>query len=114
MRAWPLVLTLFACKPTDLDAAIDCDTPCPAGTAVATSQQVSVGYDVDAAVDPATYSGEVGFKSFREGGCEWACATIQGCPEETFPVITTDCFTCGAIVDGEVLQGTCDQDGGDA
>ena len=82
---------------------------CPVGTAFEEYRATREGFDLDLAVDPAEYSGEVAFSTFGEGECSYQCVTINPCPEDTFPVIDEDCFTCGAITsDGDVVQGSCE------
>ena len=106
-----LLLYISACgDPKAGDIASQCgEKTCPVGTTYEEYRSMRDGYDIDLAVDPTTYSGELAFKNFEEGECKWTCVLIQGCPEGTFPVISEDCFTCGAITDdGQVLQGSCD------
>ena len=105
-----VLLWLAGCGSADgetTDDTFSCERVCPAGTAVATSQQIEEGYDLDAAGDPSEYEGQIAFATFVEGRCTWTCATIQPCPPETFPVITEECFTCAALADGEIVQGGC-------
>ncbi len=69
-------------------------------------------YDVSAGFNPATYDADGAFASFGMGDCEYYCSVIQACPEDTFPVITEDCFTCGVVTydsAGEpvISQGNC-------
>lgn len=100
--------SLFACGAENV--ANSCGAQeCPVGTAFSEYRAVREGFDLDVAADPATYSGEVAFSTFGEGECLYQCETINPCPEDTFPVITADCFTCGAITsDGDVAQGSCE------
>lgn len=82
---------------------------CPVGTAFEEYRAVREGFDLDLGLEPASYSGEIAFSTFGEGECSYQCVTINPCPEETFPVIDADCFTCGAVTsDGEVVQGACE------
>lgn len=108
MRFLPLVLLAVACGNPN-KALEACDEVCPAGTAPAVAAEVSEAFDLDIGADPATYSGELAFSRVGEGACEQFCLTIQPCPEDTFPVITTECFTCGLInpESGAVDQGSC-------
>ena len=80
---------------------------CPYGTGFEEKRSVSSGYDIGQGYDPDAYDAANAYKLFGEGACEFACKVLYPCPDGTFPVMTPSCFTCGAIVDGEVLQGDC-------
>lgn len=107
-RLIPLLSLLASCAAEDV--ANSCGSQeCPVGTAFSEYRAVREGFDLDADIDPLEYSGEVAFSTQGEGECRYTCETINACPEDTFPVITEDCFTCGAITaDGEVAQGSCE------
>lgn len=81
---------------------------CPVGTAFREVRSLSGGTDITAGVDVATYDGEGAYTRFGMGDCEYACEVINACPEQTFPVITAECFTCGTLdAEGNVRQGAC-------
>ena len=84
---------------------------CPVGTVIEESRENREGFEIsnDSTIDYSEYQGELAFRRFESGSCEWACVAIQECPDDTFPVITEDCFTCGTVnPDGDVVQGDCD------
>ncbi len=81
---------------------------CPVGTALRESRSVTTGSDISGGYDPVTYKADGAYKRLGSGQCEYICQLIQPCPDGTFPVITEDCFTCGAIGSGgAVAQGAC-------
>ena len=101
-----------------LSLAVACDDQgdcgkvetCPVGTVIEEYREDRQGFEItgDAQGDADDYDGSVAFRRFEDGSCEWACVAIQECPDPTFPVITTDCFTCGTVnADGDVVQGDC-------
>ena len=104
-----LALVLFACNKDSKLNESDCGTQeCPVGTAFAEYRADRQGFDLQAGLDPTTYSGEVAFSTFGESECAYQCETINPCPNGTFPVITDSCFTCGVVTpDGQVAQGDC-------
>ena len=108
-----LLLTLVACNKDSKLNESDCgEQTCPVGTSFAEYRADRQGFDLDVGVDPKTYSGEVAFSTFGESECSYQCETINPCPQDTFPVITADCFTCGVITpEGNVAQGSCDPGG---
>ena len=123
MTRWlvPLLLLLStACKEGPgsraEDIAESCgDQECPVGTAFAEYREIRSGFELGVGLDPKSYSGEVAFQNFGEGSCTYTCETINACPDGTFPVISADCFTCGAVTDdGEVAQGDCGDGTADA
>lgn len=83
---------------------------CPTGTGVVEKRSIEggKGYDVSQGFDPATFdSKETAYLTFDKGECEYACSPLQACPDGTFPIITNDCFTCGAIIGDEIKQAVC-------
>lgn len=56
-----------------------------------------------------TFQAEGAYQRFGEGDCEYACQLLQACPENSFPVITLECFTCGPLdaTGTRVVTGTC-------
>lgn len=81
---------------------------CPAGTAQIERRSIMGGTDITGGVDPETFSGDGAYARFGNGDCEYICQVINACPQNTFPVITTECFTCGVLNErGEVAQGAC-------
>jgi hypothetical protein len=81
---------------------------CPAGTRPEESRMLDASNDISGGYDPATYKAEGAYKRSGSGSCEYACVVTQACPDNTFPIITDECFTCGAIDDeGQVDQGVC-------
>ncbi len=87
--------------------AVECGRQeCPMGTVVEEKRNVERGYDISMGPG-AGYDPENAFQLFGEGKCEYACRVAFPCPAEMFPVIRSDCFTCGLVVDGMVVQGDC-------
>jgi hypothetical protein len=81
---------------------------CPVGTSFSEYQSSRNGFDVSVEYNPSTYDGEVAFASFGESECRFDCVAIQACPEDSYPVITDDCFTCAVLVnDEEMVQPEC-------
>ena len=99
-----LVLPLLAGCPDDVDCS---NKACPVGTKFDEYRAARDGFDLNIEHDPDTYDGQFAFRSFGEEECRYTCVAIQECPEWTFPVITADCFTCAAVVDGEVVGVEC-------
>lgn len=91
------------------DVADSCgEQACPVGTSFREVRSISAGTDITAGVDASNYEGDGAYKRFGMGMCEYACQVINACPEDTFPVITADCFTCGTLdAEGNVRQGSC-------
>jgi hypothetical protein len=80
---------------------------CPSGTRPEETRMLDASNDISGGYDPATYKAEGAYKRSGSGACEYACVVTQPCPEGTFPVIGTDCFTCGTVTDDGVDQGVC-------
>lgn len=80
---------------------------CPVGTAYRESRSIVSGVDISGGYDPATYEADGAYKKMGSGDCEFLCQVINACPDGTFPVITADCFTCTAIVNGEPAPTQC-------
>jgi hypothetical protein len=83
---------------------------CPTGTGVVEKRSIEggKGYDVSQGFDPATFDpDQKAYLTFDKGECEYACTPLQACPDGTFPIITNDCFTCGAIIGDEIKQAVC-------
>lgn len=83
---------------------------CPTGTGVVEKRSVEggKGYDVSQGFDPAEFDPkQTAYLTFDKGECEYACSPLQPCPDGTFPIITNDCFTCGAIIGDEIKQAVC-------
>lgn len=87
--------------------AIECGKQeCPYGTGFEEKRSITSGYDISKGYDPS-YDPATAYGVFGSGACEFACKVLYPCPTDTFPVMTRDCFTCGQIVNGVVLQGNC-------
>lgn len=83
---------------------------CPTGTGVVEKRSIEggKGYDVSKGFDPSTFDpDQKAYLTFDKGECEYACTPLQACPDGTFPIITNDCFTCGAIIGDEIKQAVC-------
>jgi hypothetical protein len=51
------------------------------------------------------------YANLGEGGCLYTCEATTECPDDTWPVITPDCFSCGAeLANGLIDQGDCTGD----
>jgi hypothetical protein len=105
-----------ACSDGTEAAALCGMQECPVGTSFSESRTSMMTYDIALGFNAMTYDADGAFKSFGSGSCEYFCGVIQACPEDTFPVITDSCFTCGTVTydsAGEpvVSQGNCDSAG---
>lgn len=113
-RTWmTLILVMLATgcpnKNSNLNAS-DCgEQGCPIGTTPEEYRKDREGFEVQAGADPATYSGEVAFKTFGESECAYQCVAIFTCAEDQYPFITESCYACAGInPDGEIIQPDCD------
>ncbi len=100
-----VVLSLVGCGSDTLNCG---DQECPVGTYFDEYRAQREGFEVEAEVDPGSYSGGVAYRDFGEEECRYTCVVMQECPAWTFPVITEDCFTCATVDEGEVVGGECE------
>lgn len=112
MRLWFIIALVAGCG-EEIEAAKEVaqscgQQTCPAGTAQRESRGFSGGTDISGGVDPDNYSADGAFARFGKGECEYVCEVINPCPDGTFPVLTTECFTCGTLdAEDNVKQGSC-------
>ena len=105
-----VLVGLVACK-DEVDP--DCgDAECPVGTAydVYHKDREGINVTVSGSHTSATSvsKGQVAYKNYGEGECRYTCVAISECPEDTWPVITEDCFTCALLDDdGEPVSVDC-------
>ena len=107
-RLMPLLALSLGC-----DEPVDCGKvqSCPVGTVVEEYRESREGFEIrgTASANYRDYTGGVAYRQYESGSCQWTCVAIQGCPTDTFPVISDDCFTCGTVNDdGDLVQGECD------
>ena len=112
-----LLVGLFsACVQPDKgqEAATACEADtCPVGTSREERRSIeSWEVDVSDGRGPdGRESGGTGVAFLSKGDCSFTCVAQTECPSGTWPVITSECFTCALLDDaGQVIESECDFD----
>jgi len=109
-----MTLTTMGCNQADPNAiAESCgDQECPVGTAFYESRSVEGSWDIQAGLDPTSYSGEIAYSQYGAGECTYTCETLYPCQDGTVPVMTEACFTCAPFndVDGVLPGHACEDE----
>jgi hypothetical protein len=103
-----LALTLIACA-NPQDAAQACGKQgCPVGTYPDEYRSIREGTDVTDGGDPSRGQAGLAYNNVQEGKCRHTCIAMTECPEGTWPVINSECFTCAQIgEDGHSVSADC-------
>ena len=105
------VMSLGCKDKADAEDILTCgEQECPPGTYFDEERIFESGVNVSVGVTPTKGSanGKFGYASFKNGECSFTCVAVAECPDDTWPVITDECFTCAAFNDdGDIVAHNC-------